>query len=129
LPAATTAGALAAAWAGAPWGHTARVTASALAATLVTETSLLGRDAIPPLPRLERLRTAILDATYGLCTQKAELMTAAMRVDAPQPKLTARLAPLHFAATRKTLEASLATGAPAEHWQLAVSKRLQQLWM
>src|SRR5690606_9121136 len=48
---------------------------------------------------------------------------------APQPKLTARLAPLHFAATRKTLEASLATGAPAEHWQLAVSKRLQQLWM
>lgn len=90
---------------------------------------MLGRDAIPPLPRLERLRTAILDATYGLCTQKAELMTAAMRVDAPQPKLTAKLAPLHFAATRKTLEASLATGAPAEHWQLAVSKRLQQLWM
>jgi pyruvate formate-lyase/glycerol dehydratase family glycyl radical enzyme len=91
--------------------------------------AILGRAAIPPLPRLERLREAILAAEYGLCTQKAELMTEAMRREAPQPALTRKLAPLHFAALRKSLEESLATGAPAAHWQLLLSKRLQQLWL
>lgn len=89
----------------------------------------LGRAAIPPLPRLERLREAILAAEYGLCTQKAELLTEAMRREAPQPTLTQRLAPLHFRASRSSLEASLATGEPAHQWQLALSKRLQQLWL
>ena len=81
------------------------------------------------MPRLERLRDAILDAEYGLCTQKAERITEAMHREAPQPALTRRIAPIHFDALRKSLEASLATGAPAEHWQLALSKRLQTLWL
>ena len=85
--------------------------------------------AIPPLPRLERLRDAILAAEYGLCTQLAELMTEWMRVDAPLPAATAKLAPLHFRALRKSLEESLATGAPAKHWQLSLSKALQRLWL
>lgn len=99
----------------------------------------LGRASIPelasrPVPaeqlaRLARLRAAILDAKYGLCTQLAELMTESMQHDAPQPALTRKLAPLHFSGTRKSLEASLANGAPAPHWQLSLSKRLQKLWM
>jgi pyruvate formate-lyase/glycerol dehydratase family glycyl radical enzyme len=84
---------------------------------------------IPPLPRLERLRDAILAAEYGLCTQKAELMTESMRIEAPLPAATAKLAPLHFRALRKSLEDSLATGAPAKHWQLLLSKALQSLWL
>ncbi|PRP97614.1 Benzylsuccinate synthase alpha subunit [Enhygromyxa salina] len=84
---------------------------------------------IPALPRLERLREAILAAPYGLCTQKAELMTEAMRVEAPQSRLAKHLAPLHFDALRKALEDNLASGAPVERWQLQMSKRLQELWL
>jgi pyruvate formate-lyase/glycerol dehydratase family glycyl radical enzyme len=91
--------------------------------------TVVGRASIPPLPRLERLRNAILTAEYGLCTQKAELMTEAMRIEAPLPAATATLAPLHFRALRKTLEENLATGAPAKRWQLLMSKYLQKLWL
>lgn len=90
---------------------------------------LLGRASIPELPRLARLRAAILDANYGLCTQMAELMTESMQHEAPQPALTRKLAPLHFLGLRKSLDASLAGGVPAPHWQLSLSKRLQKLWM
>jgi pyruvate formate-lyase/glycerol dehydratase family glycyl radical enzyme len=82
-----------------------------------------------PLPRLERLRDAILAAEYGLCTQKAELMTESMRIEAPLPTATAKLAPLHFRALRKSLQEGLSTGAPAKHWQLLLSKALQSLWL
>jgi pyruvate formate-lyase/glycerol dehydratase family glycyl radical enzyme len=91
--------------------------------------SPIPRVAIPALPRLDRLRDAILAAEYGLCTQKAELMTESMRVEAPLPAATAKLAPLHFRALRNSLEDSLATGAPAKHWQLMLSKTLQRLWL
>ncbi|WP_165703984.1 pyruvate formate lyase family protein [Enhygromyxa salina] len=85
--------------------------------------------ALEPLPRLERLREAILAAQYGLCTQKAELMTEAMQVEAPMSRLAKHLAPLHFAALRKALEDNLAAGAPVERWRLIMSKRLQELWL
>ncbi|MFO7563347.1 MAG: pyruvate formate lyase family protein [Enhygromyxa sp.] len=90
---------------------------------------VLSRASIPALPRLERLREAILAAQYGLCTQKAELMTEAVRREAPLSTATARLAPLHFWALRKTLENNLASGAPARRWQLLMSKSLQRLWL
>jgi pyruvate formate-lyase/glycerol dehydratase family glycyl radical enzyme len=96
---------------------------------VVTSSSVLDRASIPPLPRLERLRQAILAAEYGLCTQKAELMTEAMRIEAPLPAVSAKLAPLHFRALRKSLEENLATGEPAKRWQLLLSKYLQQLWL
>ncbi|MCA9683776.1 MAG: hypothetical protein KC457_16370, partial [Myxococcales bacterium] len=89
----------------------------------------LHRGSIPEIPRLRRLREALLDAEYGLCTQKAELLTESMRAHWPVPALTKRLAPLHFKALRKTLEENLATGKPAKHWQLVSSKYLQELWL
>jgi pyruvate formate-lyase/glycerol dehydratase family glycyl radical enzyme len=95
----------------------------------MVQSVVLGRASIPPLPRLERLREAILAAEYGLCTQKAELMTEAMRVEAPLPATTAKLAPLHFRALRRTMEDNLASGAPVERWQLWLSKSLQKLWL
>jgi len=39
--------------------------------------------AIDPLPRLDRLRAALLEAPYRLCTQKAELLTEYLRASSP----------------------------------------------
>nr|WP_255216386.1 pyruvate formate lyase family protein [Pseudenhygromyxa sp. WMMC2535] len=87
------------------------------------------REDIPALPRLARLRDAVLDAEYGLCTQKAELLTAAMHDHAPMPALTRYLAPLHFAALREALARNLSSGEPATRRQLQASKLLQTLWL
>ncbi len=46
--------------------------------------------AVPPSPRLARLRAALLAAPYELCTQKAELMTRALELEAPAPGPLAR---------------------------------------
>lgn len=82
-----------------------------------------------PIPRLGRIREALLAAPYTLCTQKAELLTRFFREVRPGHPITRLLTPAHFAAMRKTLEQNLATGEPQPVWKLRASKALQQLYM
>ncbi len=84
---------------------------------------------IGELPRLARLREALLDAPYGLCTQKAELLTDALDRIAPLPATTRVLGPVHLASMQRTLEQSLASGEPAKPWQLRVNRALQGMWL
>lgn len=79
-------------------------------------------------PRLARLRAALLDAPYTLCTSKAELLTEWFRDNDPSPPLTRLLAPWHFAVARAALARSLGTGAPQNEAALAVSTGLQRLY-
>jgi formate C-acetyltransferase len=79
-------------------------------------------------PRLARLRQALLDAPYGLCTQKAALMTEYFRTHTRTPVLTQALAAAHFAATRRALASNLGTGRPQSRWQTRLSNALQRLY-
>ncbi len=42
-------------------------------------------DDLGPLPRLDQLRTALLDASYHVCTQKAGLLTEYLQAHTPRP--------------------------------------------
>jgi pyruvate formate-lyase/glycerol dehydratase family glycyl radical enzyme len=84
---------------------------------------------VPPLPRLTRLREALLEAPYHLCTQKAELLTAFFRAHASQHPLTRLLAPLHFTALRRGLNRHLSRGGARTAWQTAVNNGLQRLYL
>lgn len=83
---------------------------------------------VPPLPRLERLRQDLLDAPYGLCTLKAELLTEFHRRHAPHHWLTRAVSSLHYRLTRRALDRTLATGAPQSARQVRLSNRLQRLY-
>jgi len=78
--------------------------------------------------RLLRLREALLDAPYSLCSQKAELLTDWFRAHDPDPPLTRMLAPLHFAALRGALTKNLSEGQPQTRLQLGASAALQRLY-
>lgn len=84
---------------------------------------------IAELPRLARLREDLLEARYGLCTQKAELLTEAMRELAPPSPTTRRLAPIHFRMLQRSLERNLQSGAPVNHWALLANRELQHMWL
>lgn len=84
---------------------------------------------IGDLPRLARLREDLLEASYGLCTQKAELLTEAMRELAPPSPTTRRLGPIHFRILRRSLERNLASGQPVNHWALIGNRELQRMWL
>ncbi|MBI5503273.1 MAG: hypothetical protein HY899_00615 [Deltaproteobacteria bacterium] len=79
-------------------------------------------------PRLSRLREALLDAPYSLCSQKAELLTQWFRTHDPGPPLTRLLAPWHFALMRGAMTRNLAEGQPQTRLQLRASTALQRLY-
>lgn len=79
-----------------------------------------------PSARLGRLRQALLSAPYGLCTQKAELVTQYFREHAPADPVGARVARGHFALFRRALERNLGTGIPQKRWQLRLGRTLQR---
>ncbi|MDX1648847.1 MAG: pyruvate formate lyase family protein, partial [Myxococcota bacterium] len=87
-----------------------------------------GPAAIPPLPRLRRLREDLLAAPYGLCSQKAELVTEYFRSQEPVDPWAERIARLHFALFRRSLGRNLGSGVPQPRWQLAASRALQRLY-
>jgi len=97
---------------------------SAALASFETKAPTIGE-----LPRLTRLRAALLDAPYGLCTQKAELLTEALERLAPLPAATRALGPLHLRSMQRSLERSLGTGQPSQPWQLTLNRALQTLWL
>lgn len=86
-------------------------------------------EAIGELPRLARLRQDLLDAPYGLCTQKAELLTEAMLEHAPPSPTTRALAPIHFRMLQRSLEHNLGSGEPVNHWALIGNRELQRMWL
>ncbi len=97
---------------------------------MATTAFVLERDGeIGELPRLARLREGLLDASYGLCTQKAELLTEAMRELAPPSPTTRRLAPIHFGMLERSLARNLASGEPVNHWALLGNRELQRMWL
>jgi pyruvate formate-lyase/glycerol dehydratase family glycyl radical enzyme len=81
-----------------------------------------------PIPRLARLREALLAAPYELCTQKAELLTEYFRAHVPTAMVTRVVGRAHFTATRRALAHHLGTGAPQTPWQARLSNRLQRLY-
>lgn len=87
------------------------------------------RESIGELPRLARLREDLLAAGYGLCTQKAELLTAAMLELAPPSPTTRALAPIHFRMLQRSLERNLGGGQPVNHWALIANRELQRMWV
>jgi pyruvate formate-lyase/glycerol dehydratase family glycyl radical enzyme len=83
----------------------------------------------PPLPRLARLRQALLDAPYYLCSQKAELLTEFFRAHTPQHWLTRALVPLHYRLMRRALDRNLGRGVPQSARQVRLVNRLQLLYL
>jgi pyruvate formate-lyase/glycerol dehydratase family glycyl radical enzyme len=83
----------------------------------------------PRLPRLARLREALLDAPYGLCTRKAELLTDYFRTHAKEGPFTSRLARAHFALARRALGRSLGSGLPQKRWELRLGNALQRFYL
>jgi formate C-acetyltransferase len=83
----------------------------------------------PRVQRLARLRADLLDASYHLCSQKAELLTAFFRSHTGIHPLTRVCSPLHYAAMRRSLSRNLGGGAAQKRWQVRVSNRLQQLYL
>lgn len=81
------------------------------------------------IPRLARLRAALLDAPYGLCTFKAESMTAWFSTVEPDPPAEQALERAHFDAMRKTLEENLGSGTPQPVWKLRLTQVLEQLYL
>lgn len=80
-------------------------------------------------PRLARIRQALLDAPYGLCTHKAEWLTDYFRANLRGPALTRWLIPLHYAVSRPALERTLARGVPQARWQTRLSTALQRFYL
>jgi formate C-acetyltransferase len=78
--------------------------------------------------RPARLREALLAAPYGLCTQKAELLTEFFRTRVPSDPLAERVARLHFAFFRRGLARNLGSGKPQPRWQLSVNRVLQRFY-
>jgi formate C-acetyltransferase len=83
---------------------------------------------MPRIQRLARLREALLAAPYGLCTQKAELLTEFFRAQVPSDRHADWLARRHFGLFRRALERNLGAGVPQKRWQLAASRVLQRLY-
>jgi formate C-acetyltransferase len=83
----------------------------------------------PHPARLARLRAALIDAPYHLCTEKAELLTEFWRTHTSQHPLTRLLAPVHFAAVRRALAHNLSGGPPQSARQVRWSNRLQRLYL
>jgi pyruvate formate-lyase/glycerol dehydratase family glycyl radical enzyme len=79
--------------------------------------------------RLERLREALLDAPYSLCTQKAELLTEWFRANRPPSRLTGLVSPVHFRAQRRTMARTFGEGVPQSRVQLAAAATLQRLYL
>ena len=95
----------------------------------VNERPALGSAAAEPVARLERLmrlREALLAAPYGLCTQKAELLTEFFQAQVPVDPRSEWLARRHFGLFRRALERNLGAGVPQKRWQLAASRLLQR---
>jgi pyruvate formate-lyase/glycerol dehydratase family glycyl radical enzyme len=84
---------------------------------------------VAPLPRLERLRQALLDAPYALCTQKAELVTEYFRATERPGRVLRHLAPLHFRLVRRALARNLGSGVPQARWQSEANRALQRLYI
>lgn len=80
------------------------------------------------LPRLARLRQALLDTPYGLCTEKAALITEYFRAHSRMPSLVQIVSRAHFAATRRALALNLGKGIPQRPWQARLSNYLQRLY-
>lgn len=83
---------------------------------------------VGPLPRLDRLRRALVGANYHLCTQKAELLTEYMQLAAPGSPLADTVSRGHFALARKAMARSYVSGAPQAPWALALNARLEDLY-
>jgi formate C-acetyltransferase len=83
---------------------------------------------MPRIRRLERLRGDLLRAPYGLCSQKAELLTDYFRRQVPVDRATEWLARRHFALFRRSLLRSLGSGVAQKRWQLATDRALQRLY-
>jgi|GEM_PF-14161 len=81
-----------------------------------------------PPPRLGRLREALLEAPYCLCSQKAELLTEWFRSHDPARPLTRLLVPVHFAVMRSAMRANLTEGRPQTRLQLRASTALQRIY-
>ncbi len=79
--------------------------------------------------RVQRLRRALLDAPYTLCTRKAELLTEWFAANRPARPWVRRLAERHFAAQRAAMERQLGQGAPQSRLALAASNALQRLYL
>ncbi len=80
--------------------------------------------AVPALARLAKLRQALLEAPYGLCTRKAELLTEYFREHAPADPVAGWLAERHFALVRRALKKNLSEGTPQRRWQLRAGNLL-----
>lgn len=95
-------------------------------------TPLLRAESLPAragaTARVEKLREALLAAPYELCTQKAELLTAWFRENAPQDLLAGNVARLHYSLARRALARNLGSGAPQSRAQLAAGRMLQRFY-
>lgn len=83
---------------------------------------------VGPLPRLDRLRRALVAEDYHLCTQKAELLTEYLQLAAPRSPLADTVSRGHFALARKAMARSYVSGAPQAPWALALNARLEELY-
>ncbi|EDM77836.1 pyruvate formate-lyase 2 (pflD) [Plesiocystis pacifica SIR-1] len=83
---------------------------------------------VEPSPRLQRIRAALLDAPYHLCTQKAELLTTFLRAHRPHDAVTEALAARHFDAMKAAMKRNLGEGAQAPELVLRASNALQAVY-
>lgn len=82
-----------------------------------------------PTARIRRLREALLAAPYGLCTQKAELVTEWFRAHAPADRVAEAVSRAHYRVAKRALSRSLGSGARQPRWQLALNRTLQRFYL
>jgi formate C-acetyltransferase len=86
------------------------------------------RPSAEPIARLQALRTALLDAPYSLCTQKAELLTEYFRRTEPGSLPLRALVACHFGVMRRILAENLASGRPQGRIRIRVGRALQRIY-
>ncbi len=83
--------------------------------------------AFPENKRLAKIRQDILDSGYHLCTQKASLVTDAMKRHDPQHKWLTPLRRVHYSAYRNSMKKA-AQGMPQKTWQIAANNQLNRFY-
>jgi len=83
---------------------------------------------VGPLPRLQRLRDALIAEDYHLCSQKAELLTDFLKRVVPETPVADLLSAGHFQLARTAMAETYVDGRPQPRWKLALNARLEALY-